>query len=276
MRKHTLITAALIIILFLSNIRSIAQNFYIETSIGGSYNLLPKNIGNNYDFNSYMDGLTKDGDIGNGSFRSGVNYNLSLGYKISNHFSGELGVSYLDGNSKQSNQGSTFYSKWYGQMTCLTSILKYSLKTRLFTPYIKEGIDVKIDGNITHSFQFSSGGSPLGTDFYHTTTYYGGNSIGFLSSIGCDIKLVDNFTTFIEFLIIIQNWEPSHSESSFGGGVVGTGTINYLNNASPYFNYNTNQPSIAPTYNNPFSCWGFNIGVKYNFGKKKGDEKKTE
>jgi hypothetical protein len=293
MSKHKpKLISAIVIMLFLHSINSVAQKFYLDISIGGSYDWLKKKLGDNYEYNG--NNLSTDNRIGNGSYGKGTNYNLSLGYKLNNYISLEMGFSYLNGKSYQwdTSWSNTYYwnnnlitetysnsSKWYSTMTRLTPSILLSLKKRLFTPYAKLGLIIKIGGTITN-IQGSnySGPQSLGPDST-ITQFYGGYSFGVMATIGNEVAFPNKtLSFFFEFVIIDQLWAPSYSEIIQGQSTSYNNSykIDYLNNVAPYFNPNFGQTSVAPKYYNPFSSIGFNIGVKYSFGKKKEEEKKIQ
>jgi hypothetical protein len=106
-------------------------------------------------------------------------------------------------------------------------------------------------------------------------TYTGGSSFGFHGAIGLMYMVSDKLGIFGELAGYYQQASPSKGEltkSSFNGvdqlGITDTRDkqITYQSSYSDDANSNKGNPRVALTTHNPFSSFGFNIGIHFSLG----------
>ncbi len=206
-------------------------------------------------------------------------YNVSVGYRFNQYVSAELGFSYLASSNCSTgvywdslysvnpyagyiyDEGSTISSTMYRLMP----MLKFSLKPRFFTPFLKAGLIFKLDGSITNSMVISelvtgAWGPTHVVDVDSIVVNYSGNkSYGFVGGMGVDIDFGKNFFAFVEGIVTLQNISINDA---------------HINRFGYRARYETNLPV---DFKFPFSSIGYNVGIKYQFAlKKKKEEGETK
>ncbi|MBK5285446.1 MAG: hypothetical protein JJE25_08570, partial [Bacteroidia bacterium] len=103
-----------------------------------------------------------------GGFGSGLNLQGIIGYSFSEHFGGELGLSYLSGNSIESSYSGSSYSNYttdtWHRFSSAEAKLASEARVRLipaikisgtpsgFTPYLKVGMLIGLGGTMTFNY----------------------------------------------------------------------------------------------------------------------------
>jgi len=270
-----------------------AQGIYISAGGGYGFSAFPQKITS--DINSYQTQNTYTQTINNtiGSFASGVNFNATIGYNFSKHISTEIGISYISGNSYTSN-GSIISNYSYPYSTIsgtnkfqasiwrITPAIKIYSEPSDITPYLKAGIVFGFGGvmiaNEDETTVFTDSLNNITTDAQSKTIKYTkGYSIGLMAALGVDYNLSNQFGIYCELTFTGQTWAPEHSEitkltdngkDQLPGQTIETTQYNYSNNpSSNLYQHDPNQPLEASKTYYPFSDWGINIGIKYNFGR---------
>lgn len=276
-----------------------AQGIYILAGGGYGFSAFPEQIAFSYNSLQTINSHTQTSNEVIGSYASGINFNAAIGYNFSKqgynfskHIAVEIGVTYISGNTYEAN-GSwltnisypyntyNYTEKLNANMWRITPAIKIYTEPSVITPYLKAGVVLGIGGTLivnnddtyinTDSLNNST------TDVHsRTTKYTKGFSIGLMASLGADYNLNNQFGIYCELRFTGQTWAPEHSEitkmtyngsDQLKGQTIASTQYNYSNNPSSNSNSDPNQPLQAFKTYYPFSDWGINIGIKYNFGR---------
>jgi hypothetical protein len=291
MKNLKVITIAITaIFLFLVSTNSQGQNFYITIGIGYGLNAASQSIDSIY--SGTNSGTTSSSSSQNvkGSYGAGLNFGGAVGYMFSEHFGAEIGVSYLSGASITSSTNTNLVSvqtdavnnNTKGTMLRIIPALKICGESHKITPYARIGLVLGVSPTITTTITDITTTTnypyPTITDTLNQTNKFsGGVSIGFSVAVGADIKLSKTISIYGEVGMIAQTWAPTQSAYT-------TWTINGVDQLSTMatnlkqFNYvssytttssvppNTALPGQLLQQYSPFSSWGFNVGLHFNFG----------
>lgn len=295
MKRNLLLVAAILVANF-----SFAQ-FYVSGSAG--YSMSSAGIITGTSLNADWSKET----VHRGSYGEGLNFQFRGGYLFNKTFGVELGLGYLLGADqnissyvlndaktiKEYTEG-TAHARAYG----LTAALVYNFPNNF---YGRIGLVTKVGGKTIAEFTKTTP-TPFGAIVAEgVNDYHGRIPLGFTGSFGYKFKLSDNLNLFAELEYLGVNVTrdtsefseltidyPAIPQGSLGGGVpaatIPSGTWN-LGDAPiehPVFGTiwapsdityedslpvpNTD-PSKALTSVAPYSSFGINFGITYNFGK---------
>ncbi len=277
----------------LQNIKINAQKLYIQLGYGNGFGVEQKNIGANYglfkSYKVYNYIFGPDLHLVKGSLGQGSNFGLVIGYNASKLISFGLELSYL--HSSAFGWDSTWHvsymghggfgpirdgndwqgASWHANVLRLIPFVKVNFKISSFTPFVKLGMVFRLGGRMTENFSAYYQDYAPEPDFLNTE-FYGGNSLGIKGEIGCE----NQFTRVVAFVIGInyvhQNWSPKYSTQTadYSDHLF---NVNFIDNTTPYLNPDLKQTSIAPTFKNPFSSLGFNLGFKFTLHEEKRETK---
>ena len=233
-----------------------------------------------------------------GSYGEGLNLQLRAGYFFNDTFGVDIGIGYLYGSdqtvTKVTLPSSEVDAIARGRAFGLSPSLVYKFTKNLYGRF---GALLKIGGRteaVVYNKQVFSdaqaAGLGLPSGSYSETNFvenfHGRLPLGFTGSFGYKHDFADNFAFFIEAEYFGISIKRDYSElQEFNTNIVlpdGTVAIpgfNTLDNLPDGFNIrtdyvdelsNTNtDSSIELAQSVPYSSFGVNIGVTYNFGKKK-------
>jgi hypothetical protein len=290
--KNLKATSIIITVIMLSLVskNSTAQNFYITAGLGYGFMAASQSLGDNYSYTSSGNTISESDQSVKGSFGSGLNFGGALGYMFGEHLGAEIGVSYLSGSTISSTSNTNFVTvsttsiSYSSSATMLRIIpsLKICGEPAKITPYIRVGLVLGISPTITTNSNetdtYTTGfGTTTDTTIAITNKFTGGISIGFSVALGADLKLSDKVSIFGEIGMIAQTWAPTQSNYStwtkngvdqLASMTTSQKQTDYLDNYSTTSTVptNTGLPSQALKQYAPFSSWGFNVGLHFNFG----------
>ncbi|WP_299524933.1 outer membrane beta-barrel protein [uncultured Lutibacter sp.] len=292
MRKNLLLLVALVMA------TSASAQFYVSASGGlsmGSAGIL---------MGTSLNDTKTEAENHYGSYGEGLNAQLMGGYFFNDMFGLELGVGYLHGSDqtidtyKVNDAGSIAeYTEGiaHGRAYGLNLSLVYKFNEKI---YGKIGAITKLGGK-TEAIFTKTTSTPLGPIIAEgVTDYHGRIPLGFTATIGHKFKLNDNLNLFAELEYLGINVTRDNSEyqellvttPAIPAGVVGasavpsmTWTLGEAPLAHPVFgtiaapskityvdNLSTTNtdPSKALSSVVPYSSFGINFGITYNFGNK--------
>lgn len=235
-------------------------------------------------------------------FGQGFNMAGIIGYKFNEHFSSELGISYLAGNSFATTYARTeefldamnalLFGSYLSEVKELTSDPRIRLMPAVritairssLTPYLKAGMVIGVSGTITYNYDsgYRNSNGLDSTSSYELISS-GGLSLGFNSALGVEYHLSESVNLFLEVSLILESWSPAHGEitkfeqnSKNKIGQLSNTTFDYSTDVSQTIVYPDsmsismykNKEYLAQSY--PYSSWGINAGIKFTLspGKK--------
>jgi len=207
-----------------------------------------------------------------GTYGTGVNGKLNLGYFLNDNLGVELGCTYLMGSEQLIESGveGADYYKVNAQATAigLAPTLIYKWDNGL---YGKFGFATKVGGKVVENYDVKSGSATI----TGTMEYVNKMPLGFTGSLGYQFEVGTNMNLFLEMEYLGINVKRDKAtvtayEMKSNGTVVETLAdlpaieretifVEELNNQSP--------ENHELTEMLPFSSLGFNIGIKYTLGK---------
>ncbi len=279
------------------SISSNGQGLYISAGSGYGFSAFPQVI--NHSGTYYYDNFGNGSQIYDnivGSYSSGINFNAAIGYNFSKqgynfskHIVAEIGVSYVSGKIYQVTDYLYFGNNYsgliktdfnlQGKMWRIVPTFKLYSEPSTITPYLKAGIVFGVGGIIIMDYvETQSSNPPNGNSLITDASlkFTEGISYGLMAAAGADLFISKQFGIYLELGFTGQTWAPEHSEYTKdninGQDQLSTMTVNqkvtnYTNNLNITYPQDPNQPTIQLKQFNPFSDWGFKLGVKYNFGK---------
>jgi outer membrane protein with beta-barrel domain len=283
-----LFVSTMTIVLSSISINSNAQNFYLGLGLGIGLNASSQTIGDDYTSTSTGSSLTTTDQNVKGSFGAGMNYGGMVGYKISEHVSAELGVSYLSGSAIQITSNTTDVGNYSvsstrnmtGSMLRIIPSVKISGKQNIFTPYIRMGLVIGLSPSVTITNDSTDSytnifQTPPTTDtvISQTTKLSGGISIGFMGALGLNYKLSNVISIYAEVEMIGQTYAPTTGEMTvntkdgvdqLSGMTTSQKQTNYVDSYSTTI-INNSIPSTQLKFYEPFSSWGFHLGIQFTF-----------
>lgn len=216
---------------------------------------------------------------------------ISIGYSLNNHINVELdylhlttyGFEYLNGYFNGGRGGGglgNFYFKYdvSAKFSRISPMVVFKTSPGKIDSYLKVGALMNFNADMISNFYYGFDALPL-RDSATSTHFYNGISFGLNTSLGLDVKLFHHFYAFGELVFNFINWSPSHSEitaySNNGQDKLSSLTTSqretdYVSNPGYY---NSNQPTQAAKQHFDISNFGFNVGLKYSFEKKKEETK---
>jgi hypothetical protein len=298
----------LTLMLLLINITNThAQRFYINLDGSYGFNASSASYGNASTFIAanvtQPNGVTafynvNYNETGNISLATGVNIGGIIGYNICKHFNVEVGCYSVAGNTESYNFSNIFYNQysyyytdnWKASMIRIVPAIKLACDSAKWIPYMKFGMAIGFISSMTNDEtgvdnilvnQFNTTVTTISTSEV-ITKYTGSATIGFMAALGVDYSINERFGFFAEINYTGMSWAPTKSvitKSTFNGVdnladlTTFQSQVNYVNTyTTPSItSLSTNfqsQPNTELKQYYPFSTWGFNIGVKFNFGKK--------
>ena len=301
-------TLLLILIALMVNIKNAeAQKFYINLDGSYGFNANSASYGNASTFEAVnitqYNGVTASynfntGEVGNTSLAKGINFGGIIGYNICKHINVEVGGYYVPGMTASYNFSNIFYNEysnyytdnWKASMIRIVPAIKLTCDSAKWIPYIKMGMALGIISSMTNDetgVENSINNQIQTTSTSETNTKYTGPlAIGVMAALGVDYNITEMFGIFAEINYTGMSWAPTESvvtKATVNGSSIladlplSSTQTNYSNTYTPPTitqltnNYNALPASAIKQYY-PFSTWGFNIGVKFNFGKR-GDAK---
>lgn len=275
------LTAVIIAVFAVSHLQS--QGFYI--SAGGGYGLpAAPSLNGSYEHDDFE--IDEYSTLkGSGTLGKGFQVGGAFGYMLNENIGAELGIMYLAGTKLKQRDYNTggidnsYHSEFSEKATILRFIpaIKITTGKHNLKPYLKTGVIIGIAGKIYYSY--SSLSSNLGTHQYEREIEFSGNtSFGFSGSIGVEYKLNTKFGFYAEFNIITQSWAPGKSvmTKSEWNGVDDLPSMTTSEKETIYVDSYTNEglddpssPSKALKEYMPLSSIGMNVGVHFNFVRKK-------
>jgi hypothetical protein len=269
---------ALAITLFTLNVN--AQNFYAKLNAGF-------NVGNSSNLSSDFYNLKIDGTVRtyenvNLSFGKGTNFGATFGYMFNKYVGSELNVSYLLGSStkvedsEKTASSSEFTSSNYSaKMISFIPAIVITPGFEKMNPYARFGL---ILGIPTVSSKMESSYTEFGINGTSNLTFKlnGGIAFGLQSALGIEYKFNDKMSFFGEINSINLSYSPTKGEmTEFKiNGSDNLGNLStrekktefvdsYTEDSSKPADPNAAAKALAPRL--PFSSFGLNLGVIYNF-----------
>jgi len=286
MKNLLFVKITLLFFILLLATHSYSQKFYFNAGLGYNYSAastfaVTDNIevysdnGNSYALSGVNNTLRETI-----SFGKGFQFGGAVGYNFSEHFSFEIGVSYLNGKEYETKftqryaNSSDAYSQIYkSQMLRLMPSIKLSVGDA-FKPYLKTGLVIGVGSkiNVQETFNYKNQNNNA---IYQLSEFdlSGGVSIGFVTGIGISLETDDHWGFFSEINIITQSWAPQKASYT-----------KFNQNGSDFLSrlpYNMKENVFVDTYSSnvdasnsqtsseklktyfPFSSIGFNIGIYY-------------
>jgi len=284
-----LLTSVSLIILF--SISVMSQGIYVRA--GGGYGLpvATSSIGDKYMYNYVDNGVTAVGTYSlegvDGSFGSGVNFNVAVGYKFNENFIFELNTQYLLSKKYKTfnNDNYTYVDYSYVDYDNVTTSAKalfinpsfvFSAGFGKAAPYGRFGVLIgspKVTGSESTYYNGD------GVDSSETKwEYTKGIAFGFQGAIGMDWKINEKFDIYTELNITSITYYAKERNVTKSINTYGDMLPNmaqsqkqtlYKKKFDPYTaNNDYNQPTIARREGTPFSSIALQIGIKYNLWTK--------
>src|ERR1017187_10309842 len=226
MKNLKAITIAIAVaFLSLVSTNSNAQNFYISAGIGYGFQAASQALGTNYSSTTSGNTFSESNANVTGSFGKGVNFGGAIGYMFSEHFGGEIGISYLSGSKISSTNNANQVSvesvaitnDASATMLRVIPALKIVGEAGKITPYARIGLVLGVSPTITANYNETdiyTSLFPIGTydsTYSSTNKFTGGISIGFSVALGADLKLSNKVSIYGEVGMIAQTWAPTSS-----------------------------------------------------------------
>jgi outer membrane protein W len=208
------------------------------------------------------------------SFGKGVNIGLFGGYMFNKNVGAELGIGYLIGGSSVAtyqDPNITVTSTLKGSMLRLIPAIRIQCGENKLHPYAKAGLIIGLAGKATSESLFVTSNSTQDQIW----TYTGGSSFGFHGAIGITYMVSDKLGIFGELAGYYQQASPSKGEmtKNSDNGIDQLPKMNtqdkmitYQSSFSDDANSNKGNPLVKLTTHNPFSSFGFNIGIHFSLG----------
>lgn len=217
-----------------------------------------------------------------GTYGSGLNFGITPGYMLTEHFGMEIGLNYFMGtevmNGKYTNSDGTYESYVKSNQFRILPNLVVSSGGDVMSVYAKVGLVLPVTGTTFSRAEDSGAGalSGFGTAATFKAETKGQFSLGYSGAIGGNYNLSDNLSLFAELsgnYLRIKGKSTSYTEYTVAGqdvlGVMPTymKEIEYEDEVNPLLDP-SDTPSaarkeLAPKNN--YSAIFLNIGIKFNF-----------
>ncbi len=221
---------------------------------------------------------TSSGDFTNtniyGTFGNGLQFSLRGGFKMSQNFGFELGVSYLSGFNSTvrdaTGPNSSDIIKAKSTQVNLKPGVLFETSNDALTLYSRMGFVLPVGGKTTVNQETEF----TGTQTNIKTENTGAFSLGYFGGAGVSIKMGDNLKVFVEVESVnlrIKQKTSVITEYSVDGSdqLSSLSTQNketeYVDAVSSSDNTDINQPRKILANTTNFSSFGFNVGVRFNF-----------
>ena len=262
-------------VVFGFSLASFAQKPYARLGVGYGFNYGTKITLYNSNFNGSQNDIK--GTFA--SFGQGINLGGAFGLMLSDYVGLEMGISYLPGNSieseTKSNSGVNLISvsnKLKGKMLEIIPAIVLTTGSEGIRPYARFGLIIGLFGSILvedmtqNIVPFFSSSTTL------KTKYSGGVAWGFNSAVGAIFPLNDALSIYSELNLVSLSYAPKKGE-------VTESTVNGQDNlpslpksakefefVCEYADYNDpDAPSQELKTYYPFSSIGLNVGLVYSF-----------
>ncbi len=281
MKRNLLLVAAILVANF-----SFAQ-FYVSGSVGYAIGSAEQKLGETI--------ATTHTENNYGSYGNGTNFQMRLGYFFNDTFGIDLGFAYLNGTD-QTVAGAKL---GYKETDAIARARAYGFSPSLVYKFTKNlygrfGALIKLGGK-TEAVVYDKTtlanpealGLPIGsyTETNYVEDYHGHLPLGFVGAFGYKYEFANNFSVFAEAEYMgisvkrkdseIQSFNtdiklPDGTTAKEGfytldnlpeGKVIKTEYLDELPN-------NNTDPSKQLSQKVPYSSFGINFGVTYNFGSK--------
>lgn len=275
--KKTLLTGALLI----STSMAFSQSYYAGINVGYGFSGPSEAIGTIETINSSFE--STETNI-YGTYGSGLNLGLNLGYMVSDHIGFDLGLNYLMGPDVKTmdvtvagSSGSAVVTSKSTQYRAQPSIILSTGGDKV-SVYTRSGLVIPLGGTtITQYRDDIDPSDKIEADYESGGTF----SLGFQGALGASISLGEKLSFFGEFTVInlrIKSESLTMTRYTVNGNdelgnqpTYGKETI-YLDELTPSsnnFDYNSGasldkaKESLANTSN--YNSMFINIGIKYSF-----------
>lgn len=217
-----------------------------------------------------------------GTLGSGLNFGVTPGYMLSEHFGMEIGINYFMGTEVMMNKDTdangsvnTEYAK-SNQLRIMPNLIFSTGTENNLSAYAKAGLVLPVMGTTFSRVDdtgASSGPFPSPAYNYEAETK-GQFTLGFSGSLGGAYKLSDGVSLFAELSSVnmrIKGKKTSITSYEYAGqNVLGTMNtsdkeIEYVDDYNTAVAQNNNEPTKALAPKTNFGAIFLNIGVKFNF-----------
>ncbi len=212
-----------------------------------------------------------------GTLGSGLNFGITPGYMLSEHFGLELGINYflgtemmMDKSTAMNSQTHTEYAK-SNQLRILPNLVFSTGTESALSGYAKAGLVLPVIG--TTFSRVEDTGTGFAAYNYEAETK-GQFTLGFSGSLGGAYKISDGVSLFAELNSVnmrIKGKTTSITSYEYAGqNVLGTMTtsdkeVEYVDEYNTAVAQNDNEPTKALAPKTNFGAIFLNIGVKFNF-----------
>lgn len=248
------------------------SQFYVSLGTGYTMGMPSSNLG------------TKETDskIENvyGTFGTGLNAKLNVGYFFNENLGFDLGLTYLMGSEQEvysySGSGGSETQKATATAIGLAPTLVYKWDNGL---YGKFGFATKIGGKVdVDQYEKNIISSTMYSETNAKAEINGKMPLGFTGAMGYQFNLSDNLNLFLEMEYLGINVKRDkktvteyETKVYAGGSLIQTVTLAQLTAEQKETIYVDEITSSSPanyelTTMSPYSSFGFNIGIKYTFG----------
>jgi hypothetical protein len=253
------------------------QLFYVSPGIGGGLNLSINGIdGKNDDPNAnFTPGTPNDHSNSPGG---GSNLFFTIGYCLGKQTNFEITVSSINTFaglyvSNYSPHDPESFDTISAKRIRIIPTLKLTGDTSKSNLYFKLGGIIGVGGIINRNYGY---GIPIYNhgDFYETYStaiqYTGNASLGLMTALGCDLKIIKRLSFFIELSLTLESWMPGKAQITNNTYTFESYQQPYVSTTTP-ININPYLPSFNKTY--ILTSLGLNFGLNYKFGKIKTESK---
>lgn len=229
-----------------------------------------------------QENVTQDnGDFTNtniyGSFGNGLNLTLRGGFKMTQNFGAEMGVSYLYGFrntiDEQNAPASEGYTKTRSTQVRLMPGIVMETSNEALTVYSRMGLVLPLGGK-TKAEDYNLVTSPSETETIIKNETTGAFSVGYYGGLGISLKIGDNLKFFGEVEMI--NLRIKQKSSVITEYTVGDNDVlstlstqqketEYVDEIGSGDNTNNDEPRKRLASTSNFSSLGLNFGIRMNF-----------
>jgi opacity protein-like surface antigen len=207
-----------------------------------------------------------------GTYGTGVNGKLNLGYFLNDNLGVELGFTYLMGSDQliESEVDGSYNLKVNAQATAigLAPTLIYKWDNGL---YGKFGFATKVGGKVVENYDVKSGSYTM----TETMEYVNKTPLGFTGALGYQFEIGTNMNLFLEMEYLGINVKRDKAtmtayEMKYNGTVVETlADLTAIDRETIFVDELTDSSpeNHELTEMSPYSSLGFNVGIRYTFGQ---------